>query len=76
MLRYVALLACLLGLVLTVGCRSTEDPTEPVDAVACVCGTPEADFSGCYCDDCLSGEGNPENPLCTCRPLRIRGEEG
>lgn len=36
----------------------------------CICGTPDGDFLGCHCEDCLLNGGNPFNPECTCLPLR------
>lgn len=68
MIRFVIPLACVL---LMWGCRSTSELETEETTVACICGTPEADFTGCYCEDCVSGDGNPENPLCTCHPLFV-----
>lgn len=42
----------------------------------CDCGSPEADLDGCLCAACVSGEGNPENPLCTCDDLHAGDGEG
>ena len=35
----------------------------------------EADLIGCYCELCVSGEGNPDNPRCTCSPLSVEESE-
>ncbi len=41
---------------------------------ACICGTPEADFSGCPNEYCIKGERNPNNPDCVCGPMKIGGK--
>ena len=69
---YRILLAATIGLSL-LSCESTTPVEESREEVMCICGTPEADLVGCYCELCVSGEGNPDNPLCTCSPLIIGG---
>lgn len=39
------------------------------EAIACNCGTPEADLEGCACSNCMGGDGNSDNPDCVCGPL-------
>ncbi len=57
------------------GCRSTE-PSEPPPRpeFECTCGDAETDFHGCLHPLCARGETNPDNPECTCGPLRIEGD--
>lgn len=71
---YRILLAVLIGAPL-LSCESATPAAEVQEEIMCICGTPEADLVGCYCELCVSGEGNPDNPLCSCHPLVV-GEAG
>lgn len=55
-----------------VSCKSTSSASGAV--VPCICGTAEADFSGCHHALCVKGQRNPENPECVCGPMKIGGK--
>jgi hypothetical protein len=61
----------------TTSCKSGDasSSTSSSQATAkCICGTPEADFSGCPNAHCIKGERNPDNPDCVCGPMKIGGK--
>lgn len=55
-------------------CETTTPAATTEEQIVCICGTASADLVGCYCDLCASGDGNPDNPLCTCAPLMVAEE--
>jgi tetratricopeptide (TPR) repeat protein len=65
---------CFAFLLVLGSCASSGGAVEVVQlhhtGEACICGTPDGDFIGCHCEDCLLNGGNPFNPDCTCLPLR------
>lgn len=77
------LLLVLCGALLAGGCGSASHasaaPSAGTSAGArpeCVCGTHEAQIHGCHAPECMSGQGNPNNPKCTCAPLKPAAPKG
>jgi tetratricopeptide (TPR) repeat protein len=72
----------LLPLLLAPACAAGPDPAPDEHEVLaihhtgedCICGTPRGNLLGCHCEDCLLHGGNPDNPDCTCLPLRATDE--
>lgn len=64
----------ILMLLLTVACVSCKSTDASSASVRCICGTAEADFSGCQHPLCVKGERNPDNPDCVCGPMKIGGK--
>ena len=69
-MRPVAILLILVGSLLLGGCKSTASSAASARQPECICGTHEARLHGCHAPACVSGAGNPGNPLCVCAPLK------
>ena len=70
LLTQLALLLALLGSF--VACSATSGMVS-FGSPDCVCGSSEADLSGCYHRRCITGLGNPDNPACYCGGLAFAG---
>ena len=63
--------AMLISLVALAGCRSDDPKPTSAQDFECICGTPEGAVNSCLHRDCVSGEGNDDNPDCACGNLSI-----
>ena len=72
-MKCIALLIMALALT-CVACTSSNSASASHATAKCICGTPEADFSGCPNEHCIKGERNPDNPDCVCGPMKIGGK--
>jgi hypothetical protein len=76
-MKPLAILLVLCGALLAGGCGSKPHASSVAPAShasvgahpECVCGTHEAQIHGCHAPECASGQGNPDNPKCFCKPL-------
>ena len=68
------------GALLAGGCGSTSSTAARASSAGahpeCVCGTHEAQLHGCHAPECMSGQGNPNNPKCFCAPLKPAPAKG
>lgn len=75
-MKPLAILLVLCGALLAGGCGSAPHASAAAPAAGasgahpqCVCGTHEAQIHGCHAPECASGQGNPDNSKCFCKPL-------